>query len=90
MSKIDMDDYSSDYEDWSEDYPEQKGSRRKNGRGQNMSRSDDVDDIWDDEDSEPVKGKGRKSKDHRRDIEDRLERRRLEREIYDDYFNDMP
>ncbi|MDI3326756.1 hypothetical protein QKW35_20460 [Pontibacterium granulatum] len=89
MSKIDLEDYTSDYDDWSEDYSEQKGARRKNGRGQSTSRSSDLDDIWGDDEGEPIRAKGRKSRDHRRDIEDRLERRRLEREIYDDYFNDM-
>ncbi len=89
MSKIDMEDYASDYDEWSEDYSEQKGTRRKNGRGQNSSRSGDLDDLWDDEESFSVRSKGRKNRDHRRDIEDRLELHRLEREIYDDYFKGM-
>lgn len=88
MSKIDMEDYESDYEGWSDDYSEQKSSRRKNERGQQMNRSRDLDDLWGNKEGEPIRSKGRKSRDHRRDIEDRLERRRLEREIFDDYFND--
>lgn len=89
MSKVDIEDYASDYDDWSDDYAEQKSSRRKHGRGQHGSRSSDLDDLWDDEETESIRDKGRKSKERWRDIEDRLERRRLEREIYDDYFNDM-
>lgn len=85
MSKINLEDYTSDFDEWSDDYSESKGPRRKNNRGQQANRDDELDDIWADDERETEKSRGRKSRDHRRDIEDRLERRRLEREIYSDY-----
>ncbi len=81
MSKLDFEDYLSDYDVWSEDCSKQKGLRRKN----QTSRDENNDNSWGEDESEPSQSKRRRSRDRRRDIEDRLERRRLEREIYDNY-----
>lgn len=87
MSKVDIDDVSSDYEDWTDDMAEEGRSKRQKRRERNLSEQDMDDTDWDDE--PPAKKKGRRAFDRRRDIEDRLEQRRLEREIGSGYEYDF-
>lgn len=82
MSKVNTSQFLSD-DDWSEDASEQSDARRTHVR-EKPSDIGSNDNFWDENiDDEYVRG--RKPRVRRRDIEDRLEKRRLRREIYDDY-----
>ncbi|UTW02167.1 hypothetical protein KDX31_12435 [Amphritea atlantica] len=74
--------YSDDQEDWDDEYDSYKGSKR---RARPIRAIDyNADDVWDEADDELPEELGRKSHSRRRDIEDRLERQRLKRDIYGD------
>lgn len=89
MSKVDIEEFSYDYQGWSGDDQDQKNFPRKNMRNQNMNRDNESDDFYDDDHQEDVKkNRKRKSLERRREIEDRLDRRRLEKEIGGDYYDD--
>lgn len=82
MSKVNISQFLSD-DDWSEDYSEQKDARRTHVReGRNDMGSND---NLGDEDIDDENVRGRKPRVRRGDIEDRLEKRRLRRELYDEY-----
>lgn len=71
-------------DNWADDGQEIKAPRRRNR--ERKTETDALDYIWEDEAQESDNNsRGRKVADRRRDIEDRLDKRRLRREIYDEY-----
>ena len=68
---------------WMGDDLDVKTPRRRNR--ERKPDTDALDYIWDESQESESSGRGRKVADRRRDIEDRLDKRRLRREIYDDY-----
>ncbi|WP_299200092.1 hypothetical protein [uncultured Amphritea sp.] len=74
--------YSDDQDDWDEEFDSYKGSKR---RARPIRAVDfDSDDFGDEADDDLPEELGRKSHSRRRDIEDRLERQRLKRDIFGD------
>ncbi len=75
--------YPADQDDWDDQSDSYNGSKRRRERMLRMS-DNSSDDFEDDDIPEE---KGRKDINRRRDIEDRLERQRLKRQIYGDLDN---
>ncbi|WP_428034326.1 hypothetical protein [Amphritea sp.] len=74
--------YSDDQDDWDEEFDSYKGSKR---RARPIRAVDFDSDYYGDEaDDDLPEELGRKSHSRRRDIEDRLERQRLKRDIFGD------
>ena len=78
--------YPADQDDWDDQSNRYNGSKRRRERMTRMS-DDNSDDFMDDSEDYLPEEQGRKVINRRRDIEDRLERQRLKRQIYGETEN---